>query len=72
MCTDVQCDGYVERSVYVTVDGESTGIVFYDEPTFKEDATVELALLNLALALGARVTCAKTTTNEGEGNVQKG
>lgn len=65
-CTDMQRDDYVERQVRISVDGEMTGLVFYDEPTFKEDATIELALMNLAVALGARVTCVKTTLREDE------
>ncbi len=67
-CIDVITDNGAYREVVIGVEGSDNFILWYDEPIFKGDATIEIALQKLALALGARVSCWKTERDERTGN----
>lgn len=63
-CTDVVTTNSEYREVQLTVNNEECAIVWYNAPSFRDDATLETALQSLALALGARVTNVQLTRDE--------
>lgn len=63
-CTDVTRDQGVYREVAITVDDQQIALLWYDEPAFKDESSIEIALQKLAIALGASVSCSKVDRDE--------
>lgn len=64
-CTDVTTrNDTTYREITVNIHGDTRAVVWYDTPIFKDDKSIETALQNVALALGARVSSVLVTRDE--------